>query len=133
MINTQHHMHLLHTENENYYTFCVTFCDITNTAWSIKISLYHLLLKVRKAKIRNRYNQVPHLTQDTEKESDKNTRHHHIQESQEASSSLTGDHKVATNRHLVMAKTNKKKIMKKIHKRKIALERSVRTLLEGLN
>ena len=102
-------MHLLHTEQESNYTdfFCVTFCDITSTARSIKISQYHRLLKVRiKAKIRNRYNQVQHLTQDTEWESDKNTRKHHIQESQEVSPSLTGDHKAAINRHLVLAKTN---------------------------
>ena len=31
----------------------------------------------KKAKIRNRYNQVPHLTRDTIWESDKNTRKHH--------------------------------------------------------
>ena len=37
----------------------------------------------KKAKIRNRYNQVSHLTQDTTLESDKNTRKLHIQESQE--------------------------------------------------
>ena len=56
------------TQSRNLITlFCVTFCDITNTAWSIKISQYHRSLKVgKKAKIRNRYNQVPHLTQDTE-------------------------------------------------------------------
>ena len=37
--------------------------------------------KVRKkAKIRNRYNQVPRLNQDTEWESDKNTRKHHVHE-----------------------------------------------------
>ena len=48
-------------------------------------SLLHI--KVRKnATIRNRYNQVPHLTQATAWESDKNTRKHHIQESQEISS-----------------------------------------------
>ena len=35
-------------------------------------------VKVRKAiKMRNRYNQVPHLTQDTTWESDKNTIKHH--------------------------------------------------------
>ena len=34
------------------------------------------------AKIRNRYNLVPHLTQDIVWESDKNTRRYHIQESQ---------------------------------------------------
>ena len=32
------------------------------------------------AKFRNRYNQEPHLTQDTIWESDKNTSTHHIQE-----------------------------------------------------
>ena len=38
--------------------------------------------KVRKkAKIRNRFNQVPHLNQDTTWESDKNTIKQHIQES----------------------------------------------------
>ena len=43
-------------------------------------------IKVRKkAKIRHRYNQVPHLTQETTWNSDKNTRKHHIQESEEVS------------------------------------------------
>ena len=47
--------------------------------------MYLTHIKVRKnAKIRNRYNLVPHLTQDNEWESDKNTRKYHIQESQEA-------------------------------------------------
>ena len=42
---------------------------------------YSTEFKVRKAaKIRNRYNQVPHLTQDTTWESDKNTIKHHKQE-----------------------------------------------------
>ena len=34
----------------------------------------------KRAKIRNRYNQVPHLTQDTTWESDKHTIRHHKQE-----------------------------------------------------
>ena len=42
----------------------------------------------RKAKIRNRFNQVPILTQDNTCENDYNTRKHHIQESQEASHSF---------------------------------------------
>ena len=33
--------------------------------------------EVKNAKIRNQYNQVPHLTWDTIRESDKNTRKHH--------------------------------------------------------
>ena len=36
---------------------------------------------MKKAKIRNRYNQVPHLTRDSMWESDKNTRKHNTQES----------------------------------------------------
>ena len=39
------------------------------------------MVKVRKvAKIRNRYNQLPHLTQDTTWESNKNTIKHHKEE-----------------------------------------------------
>ena len=52
----------------------------------------------KKAKIRNRYNQVQHLTRDTLWESDKNTRKHHTQESKEASPFPAGDHKAASNR-----------------------------------
>ena len=62
-------------------------------------------MEVRKnIKIRNRYNQVPHLTLDTIWESDKNTRKHHIQEGQEVSPFPTGDHKGARNRHGSMAR-----------------------------
>ena len=35
------------------------------------------IIVMKKANIRNRYNQVPHLTQDTTLESDKNTRKQH--------------------------------------------------------
>ena len=60
---------------------------------------YPPLSKLRKnAKIRNWYNQVPHLTQDITWESDKNTRKHLTQESQEVSPFPAGDHKAATNR-----------------------------------
>ena len=48
--------------------------------------------------IRDQYNQVPHLTQDTTWESDKNDRKHHIKESQEACPFPEGDHKAAKNR-----------------------------------
>ena len=47
----------------------------------------------KKANIRNRYNQVPHLSRDTIRESDKTTRKHHIQESQEVSPFPEGDQK----------------------------------------
>ena len=53
-------------------------------------------MEVRKnEKIGNLYNQVPQLTQSTEWESDKITRKHHIQESQEVSPFSTGNHKAA--------------------------------------
>ena len=51
----------------------------------------------KKAKIKNRYNQVPHLTQDVRRESDKNTiRIAH--ESQVVSLFPAGEHKAAMNR-----------------------------------
>ena len=66
-------------------------------------------MKVRKpAKIRNRYNQVPHLTQDITWESDKNTIKHHKQESQEVSPFPEGDHKAAIDRCESMTNTRHK-------------------------
>ena len=50
--------------------------------------------KVGKS-IRNRYNKVPNRTRNTVWESDKYTRKHHIQESQEVGPFLAGDHKAA--------------------------------------
>ena len=68
--------------------------------------------KIRKeTKIRNRYNQVPHLTQDTTWESDKNTIKHHTQESQEIRHFPAGDNKAAMNRQESM--TNTKHIKQK--------------------
>ena len=55
--------------------------------------------KEEEGKVRNQYNQVPYLTQDTVWEGDNNGRKHHIQGSQEASPFPTGDHKAARNRH----------------------------------
>ena len=48
------------------------------------------------------------MTQDIVWESDKNTRKHHIQDSQEVSPFPTDDLKAASNRHSSMAKTNNK-------------------------
>ena len=60
----------------------------------------HIYNKVRKkAKIRNLYNQIPHLIHDNIWESDKNARKHHIQKSKELSPFTAGDHKAARNRH----------------------------------
>ena len=66
-----------------------------------------ILYKIRKnTNIRNRYNQLPHLTQDTVCESDKNTTKRHIQESQEVSPFPTGDQKAARHKHDNKVTTN---------------------------
>ena len=63
--------------------------------------------KVRKnANIKNRYNQVTHLTQDTIWESDENISKHHIQERQEVRYFPTGDLNATSNRDGSMAKIN---------------------------
>ena len=72
------------------------------------LRMYRDMKVSKKAKIRNQYNQVPHLTQDTTWESDKNTRKHHIQECQEVSPFPAGDHKAAMNGQESMANTKHK-------------------------
>ena len=89
--------------------------------------------KVRKqAKIRKRFNQIPHLALDIILESDKNIRKRHIQESQEVIPFPTGDHKAARNRQNSITDKHETHITKRIHKRSTALERSVKTNTEGL-
>ena len=100
----------------NIHNFCFTLHD----------------MEVRKkAKLRNRYNQVPQLTQDTVWESDKTIKSH-IQESQETSPFQAGDQKDVTHTQDNIAKTNTKK-KKKISQKSTAMEWSIRKLLEGLN
>ena len=71
-------------------TFCCSSMDDVN------VSMFHvsdMCLQSRKGgKIWNRYNQVPHLTQDTVWESDKYKKNQ-IYESQEVSIFTAGDHK----------------------------------------
>ena len=57
--------------------------------------------------IRNHHNQIPHLTKDIIRESGKNTRKHHIQESQEVSPFQAGDQKGARNRQDSMIENHK--------------------------
>ena len=81
--------------------------SVTSTSDKLKVSTADdqstmvgsvLLGKViKKANIRNRYNQASHLTHDTTWESDINTIKHHIQESQEVSPFPAGDHKATVN------------------------------------
>ena len=62
----------------------------------------------KKSKIRKQTNQVPHLTQDTILENDKNTlsRKRHTQDSLEASNFSAGDHNAARNRQNSVTKVN---------------------------
>ena len=67
-----------------------------------------MYIKERKvAKFWNRYNQVPHLTQDTTWESDK-TQLNITSESQEVSPFPAGDHKAAMNGRESMTNTRHK-------------------------
>ena len=82
--------------------------------------------KVRKnAKIRNRYNQVPHLIQDIEWESDK--KQQNITHRRGKRSSLS--HQVTTKLQDTGSTICQRQTQ--IHKRRTALERSVRKALEG--
>ena len=93
-------------------TLCTYFClKLTN-----KVS--------KGAKIRNQYNQVLHLTQDTNGKVT-NSQLDTTNESQEVSPFPAGDHRRAQ-RH------SKHKTEQKIHKRSTALERSVKYFTGGL-
>ena len=97
------------------------------------LSHFLVILKVSKgAKIRNQYNQVPHLTQDTNGKVT-NSQLDTTKESQEVSPFPAGDHKAHINRYTQRHSKHKTEKTLKIHKRSTALERSVKNFLEGLN
>ena len=81
--------------------------------------------KKKRAKIRNRYNQAPHLTQDTNGKVT-TSQLDITKESQEVSPFPAGDHKALINRCAQKHSKNKTEITYIIHKRSTALERSVK-------
>ena len=84
------------------------------------------LIKVSKeAKIRNRYYQVPHLTQDIN-EKVTNSKLDSTNESQEVSPFTVGDHKAQINRRAQRHNKHKTEKTLIIHKRSTALERPVK-------
>ena len=101
----------------------------------------HMLITVKVSKganIMNRYNQVPHMTQDTNGKVT-NSQLETTNEGQEVSPFLAGDHKAhnrkkhkRTDAHKDIANTRQKKKHKKIHKRSTALEQSVKYFTGGL-
>ena len=87
-----------------------------------------LVIKVRiKEKLRNPYNQILKLAQETIWESGENTREHHIQESHYASLFPAGDYKDARNSQDSMTRNTN---YNKTHKRSTIFERSVRKSLD---
>ena len=108
---------------EYFKTMILTMLNVSDSEF--------IFIVRKKAKIRNRYNQIPHLTQDIIWESDRNTRKYHIQESQKVSPFPAGDHKAARKRQGSMTIT-KHKYKKKIHKRSTTFEWSVKQITGGL-
>ena len=93
-----------------------------------------MLRKVSKgAKIRNRYNQVPHLTQDTNGKVT-NSQLDTTNESQEVSPFPAGDRKAHINRRTQRHRKKHKaeKNIKKMYKRSTTLERSANYFTGGL-
>ena len=91
-----------------------------------------MLYNVSKgAKIRNRYNKIPHLTQDTNGK-ETNSQLDTTNESQEVSPFPAGDHKAHINRRAQRHSKHKTE-KQKDPQMKYRLERSVIFLLEGLN
>ena len=92
-----------------------------------------MLLKVRKrAKIRNRYNQAPHLTQDTNGKVTK-AQLDITTESQEVSPSPAGDHKASqTDVHESITKQDRNNINAPQKKHRLGTV-SKNILLEGIN
>ena len=73
------------------------------------------LIKVRKkAKIRNWYSQIPHLTQNIIWDSEKTHKKHHIQESEKVYPFQVGDHNTARNRQGSMTDNHRTLITKRI-------------------
>ena len=98
--------------------------------------ILQIFCKVRKvskgAKIRNRYSQVPHLTQDTNGKVT-NSQLDTTKESQEVSPFPAGDHKAHINRRAQRHSKQKTEQKHKITtKKSTALERSVKYFTGGL-
>ena len=88
--------------------------------WIKSIRRTNKIFEVSKgAKIRNRYNQIPRLTQDTVGKV-ANSQLDTTNESQEVSAFPAGDHKANINRHTQRHSNHKTEKTLNIHKRSIA-------------
>ena len=96
------------------------------------MSSFPFLFKESKgANNRNRYNQEPHLTQDTNGKVT-NSQLDTTNDSQEVSPVPAGDHKAHINRRIHGHWKHKTEKTQKIHKRSTALEESVKYFTGGL-
>ena len=103
-----------------------------NTLDPNSMQTHHFPVKVSKgAKIRNHYNQVPHLIQDTNRKVT-NSQLDTTNESEQASPFPAGDHKAHINRLAQRHSKHKTEKTLKIHKRSTALVRSVIYFTGGL-
>ena len=100
ILKSMHHAYIIN--------FKKLFCDKFSKRASIKAN--------KSAKIRNRYNQAPHLTQDTI-EKVTNAQLYTTNESQEVSPFQAGDHKSQINRGAKGITTRQKKKYKRIQKK----------------
>ena len=128
-------LHCLRTAGPNSKYFHMNF-PLPNCSNSSpqpnKMATRAKIVKVSKgAKITNRYNQVPHLTQDTNGKVT-NSQLDTTNESQEVSPFPAGDHKAHINRLAQRHSKHKTEKKQKIHKRSTALERSVKYFTGGL-
>ena len=120
---------ILHTNILLYWKHVANINHLWSCCFISSILQYD---KVNKgAKIRNRYNQVPHLTQDTNGKA-KNSEFDTTNENQEFSPFSAGDHKALINRHL--QRHSKRKTEKNIKdpQKKYPLGRSVKYFTGGL-
>ena len=107
-------------------------CETLITKFRMRIRVCQRNMKVRKrAKIRNQYNQAPHLTQDT---NGKVTisQLDITNESQEVSPFSAVDHKASINRRARKHNKHKTELTQMIYKRSTALDRSVKYFTRGL-
>ena len=111
----------------------VFYCPCYRSVEVLSLFLFHVLLsRVSKgAKIRNRYNHVPHLAQDTNGKVT-NSQLYTTNGSQEVSPFQAGDHRAQINRRAQKHNKHKTEKIYKIHKRSTALERSVKYFTGGL-
>ena len=121
-----------HNHNTGY-TIVTRIFSITNTGYTMVTRIYSITKVSKGAKIRNRYNQVPYLTQDTNGKVT-NSQLDTTNKSQEVSPFPAGDHKAHINR---LAQRHSKHKTEQNHKRSTKEEPSwnnqLNILQEGLN